>query len=149
PHHRHALCRTAGSHLPGRRHLHRTRIVRPGRPRMKPRDIHDEWLSLIEVSGPFLATPVLERVFSTGLPAVEQRIRQYLRQAHGERGQARDHADPRVADPHRAWVHEVLARGREYAEGDSGDLQRRRERLPDPARLPLPEYGVTLVPDSA
>ncbi|MDF5805124.1 hypothetical protein P4238_15845 [Pseudomonas aeruginosa] len=69
---------------------------------MKPRDIHDEWLSLIEVSGPFLATPVLERAFSTGLPAVEQRIRQYLRQAHDEWCEARDNEDPRFAELHRA-----------------------------------------------
>ncbi|MCZ4126924.1 hypothetical protein [Stutzerimonas balearica] len=61
---------------------------------MKPRDTHDEWLSLIEVSGPFLATPVLERVFSTGLPAVEPRIRQYLRQAHDEWCEARDNEEP-------------------------------------------------------
>ena len=28
---------------------------------------HTEWLSLIEVSGPFLTLPVLERVFPQGL----------------------------------------------------------------------------------
>ena len=114
---------------------------------MKPRDIHDEWLSLIEVSGPFLATPVLERVFSTGLPAVEQRIRQYLRQAHDEWCEARDNEDPRFAELHRAWIHEVLARGLEYDEDDSGELLRRGERLPDSMRVTLPEHGVTLAPD--
>ncbi|WP_203230046.1 Eco57I restriction-modification methylase domain-containing protein [Azotobacter chroococcum] len=116
---------------------------------MKPRDIHDEWLSLIEVSGPFLATPVLERVFSTGLPAVEQRIRQYLRQAHDEWCEARDNEDPRFAELHRAWIHEVLARGLEYDEDDSGELLRRGERLPDTVRVTLLEHGVTLAPDYA
>ncbi|WP_134619000.1 Eco57I restriction-modification methylase domain-containing protein [Pseudomonas aeruginosa] len=116
---------------------------------MKPRDIHDEWLSLIEVSGPFLATPVLERAFSTGLPAVEQRIRQYLRQAHDEWCEARDNEDPRFAELHRAWIHEVLARGLEYDEDDSGELLRRGERLPDSVRVTLSEHGVTLVPDYA
>lgn len=116
---------------------------------MKPRDIHDEWLSLIEVSGPFLATPVLERVFSTGLPAVEQRIRQYLRQAHDEWCEARDNEDPRFAELHRAWIHEVLARGLEYDEDDSGELLRRGERLPDSVRVTLPEHGVMLAPDYA
>lgn len=116
---------------------------------MKPRDIHDEWLSLIEVSGPFLATPVLERVFSTGLPAVEQRIRQYLRQAHDEWCEARDNEDPRFAELHRAWIHEVLARGLECDEDDSGELLRRGERLPDSVRVILPEHGVTLAPDYA
>ncbi len=116
---------------------------------MNPRDIHDEWLSLIEVSGPFLATPVLERVFSTGLPAVEQRIRQYLRQAHDEWCEARDNEDPRFAELHRAWIHEVLARGLEYDEDDSSELLRRGERLPDAVRVTLPEHGVTLAPDYA
>ncbi|BFN06398.1 Eco57I restriction-modification methylase domain-containing protein [Pseudomonas aeruginosa] len=116
---------------------------------MKPRDIHDEWLSLIEVSGPFLATPVLERVFSTGLPAVEPRIRQYLRQAHDEWCEAGDNEDPRFAELHRAWIHEVLARGLEYDEDDSGELLRRGERLPDSVRVTLPEHGVMLAPDYA
>lgn len=116
---------------------------------MKPRDIHDEWLSLIEVSGPFLAPPVLKRMFSTGLPAVEQRIRQYLRQAHDEWCEARDNEDPRFAELHRAWIHEVLARGLEYDEDDSGELLRRGERLPDSVRITLPEHGVTLAPDYA
>ncbi len=116
---------------------------------MKPRDIHDEWLSLIEVSGPFLATPVLERVFSTGLPSVEQRIRQYLRQAHDEWCEARDNEDPRFAELHRAWIHEVLARGLEYDEDDSGELLRRGERLPDSVRVTLSEHSVTLAPDYA
>ncbi|MGU2543061.1 Eco57I restriction-modification methylase domain-containing protein [Pseudomonas aeruginosa] len=116
---------------------------------MKPRDIYDEWLSLIEVSGPFLATPVLEQVFSSGLPAVEQRIRQYLRQAHDEWCEARENEDPRFAELHRAWIHEVLARGLEYDVDDSGELLRRGERLPNSVRVTLPEHGVTLAPDYA
>lgn len=116
---------------------------------MKPLDIHDEWLSLIEVSGPFLATPVLKRVFSTGLPAVEPRIRQYLRQAYDEWCEARDNGDPRFAELHRAWTHEVLARGLEYDESDSGELLLRGERIPAELRVALPEHGVTLAPDYA
>ncbi|MDI3652379.1 hypothetical protein RDJ20_12765 [Pseudomonas aeruginosa] len=116
---------------------------------MKPLDIHDEWLSLIEVSGPFLATPVLRRVFSTGLPAVEPRIRQYLRQAYDEWCEARDNDDPRFSELHRAWIHEVLARGLEYDESDSGELLLRGERIPSELRVTLQEHGVTLVPDYA
>lgn len=116
---------------------------------MKPLDIHDEWLSLIEVSGPFLATPVLKRVFSTGLPAVEPHIRQYLRQAYDEWCEARDNDDPRFAELHRAWIHEVLARGLEYNESDSGEHLLSGERIPAELRITLPEHGVTLVPDYA
>ncbi len=114
---------------------------------MKPLDIHDEWLSLIEVSGPFLATPVLKRVFSTGLPAIEPRIRQYLRQAYDEWCEARDNDDPKFAELHRAWIHEVLARGLEYDESDSRELLLRGERIPPELRVTLPEHGVTLEPD--
>jgi hypothetical protein len=114
---------------------------------MKPLDIHDEWLSLIEVSGPFLATPVLKRVFSTGLPAVEPRIRQYLRQAYDEWCEARDNDDPRFAELHQAWIHEVLARGLEYDESDNGEHLLRGERIPAELRVTLSEHGVTLRPD--
>ena len=114
---------------------------------MKPLDIHDEWLSLIEVSGPFLATPVLNRVFSTGLPAVEPRIRQYLRQAYDEWCEARDNDDPRFSELHLAWIHEVLVRGLEYDEFDSGEFLLHGERMPAEQRVTLPEHGVTLVPD--
>ncbi|AUG01750.1 ATP phosphoribosyltransferase regulatory subunit [Pseudomonas sp. 09C 129] len=116
---------------------------------MNPLDIHDEWLSLIEVSGPFLATPVLKRIFSTGLPAVEPRIRQYLRQAYDEWCEARDNDDPRFTELHRAWIHEVLARGLEYDENDSGELLVRGECIPSELRVTLPEHGVTLEPDYA
>lgn len=116
---------------------------------MKPLDIHDEWLSLIEISGPFLATPVLNRVFSTGLPAVEPRIRQYLRQAYDEWCEARDTDDPRFSELHRAWIQEVLARGLEYDEFDSGEFLLHGERMPAGLRATLPEHGVTLVPDYA
>lgn len=116
---------------------------------MKPLDIHDEWLSLIEVSGPFLATPVLKRVFSTGLPAVVPRIRQYLRQAYDEWCEARDNDDPRFAELHRAWIHEVLARGLEYDESESGELLLRGEYIPSELRVTLPEHGITLEPDYA
>lgn len=116
---------------------------------MKPLDIHDEWLSLIEVSGPFLATPVLKRVFSTTLPDFDTRIRQYLRQAYDEWCEARDKDDPRFAELHRAWIHEVLARGLEYDESDSGELLLRGKRIPSELRVTLPEHGVTLVPDYA
>ncbi len=35
---------------------------------------HNEWLSLIEISGPFLSMPVLLRVFPQGLDARQSSI---------------------------------------------------------------------------
>ena len=34
---------------------------------MSSTSVHDEWLSLIEISGPFLAIPVLKEVFPSAL----------------------------------------------------------------------------------
>jgi len=45
---------------------------------------HTEWLSLVEVSGPFLAVPVLEKAFPQGLDIVETPKRQHLRAAYEE-----------------------------------------------------------------
>ena len=47
---------------------------------------HAEWLSLIEVSGPFLSMPVLLSVFPQGLEKDEQEaeLRRTLRMAYDE-----------------------------------------------------------------
>ena len=45
---------------------------------------HSEWLSLIEVSGPFLSVPVLERVFPQGLDAHDPDHVRVLRLAFDE-----------------------------------------------------------------
>ncbi len=45
---------------------------------------HAEWLSLLEVSGPFLSMPVLLRVFPQGLDAHEPELSRFLRMAYDE-----------------------------------------------------------------
>lgn len=95
---------------------------------------HDEWLSLIEISGPFLAVPVLKKAFPQGLEVADGRVRKYLRQAYDEWCEARDNDDPQLEELHRAWIREVLARGLEYDENDSGELLKRGEAIP--ATLP-------------
>ena len=110
---------------------------------------HDEWLSLIEISGPFLAVPVLKKAFPQGLEAVDGRVRKYLRQAYDEWCEARDNDDPQLEELHHAWIREVLARGLEYDEKDSGELLKRGEAIPATLRISLPEHGVTLSPDYA
>jgi len=110
---------------------------------------HDEWLSLIEISGPFLAVPVLKKTFPQGLETVDGRVRKYLRQAYDEWCEARDNDDPQLEELHRAWIREVLARGLEYDEKDSGELLKRGEAIPATLRIALPEHGVTLSPDYA
>ena len=45
---------------------------------------HAEWLSLVEVSGPFLSMPVLLEAFRDGLEAHDPDHHRLLRLAHGE-----------------------------------------------------------------
>src|SRR5258708_16082733 len=45
---------------------------------------HVEWLSLIEVSGPFLSMPVLMRVFPQGLDAHDPELSRTLRMVYDE-----------------------------------------------------------------
>lgn len=110
---------------------------------------HDEWLSLIEISGPFLAVPVLKKAFPQGLEAVDGRVRKYLCQAYDEWCEARDNDDPQLGELHHAWIREVLARGLEYDEKDSGELLKLGEAIPATLHIALPEHGVTLSPDYA
>lgn len=68
---------------------------------------HAEWVSLIEVSGPFLSLPVLLRAFPHGLPDVDTDLVRSLRLAYDEWADNQGGARP---DPaiHRAWVRWVV-----------------------------------------
>ncbi len=45
---------------------------------------HAEWLSLLEISGPFLSLPVLTRVFPQGIDAFDAERARLLRDAYEE-----------------------------------------------------------------
>jgi hypothetical protein len=81
---------------------------------------HTEWLSLVEVSGPFLAVPVLEKAFPQGLDIVETPRRQHLRAAYEEWCDAVEEEDPLLLDLHREWVRLVFTEILEY---DSATLK--------------------------
>lgn len=110
---------------------------------------HHDWLSLIEISGPFLAVPVLKEVFPQGLEELDGVKRKRLRQAYEEWREALDFDDPRFPELHAAWIDEVLSRGLELDEDGKGDVLKRADRLPANLRVSLPEHGVTLSPDIA
>ena len=63
---------------------------------MKNISMHTEWLSLVEISGPFLAIPVLERVFPQGFEATDARSRKLLRSAYEEWRDAIEESDPKL-----------------------------------------------------
>lgn len=103
------------------------------------------WLNLIEVSGPFLAVPVLREVFPQGLEALTSGRLQRLRAAYDEWRDAVDADDPDLPAIHSAWIDEVM---QSALEADDQVL-RRAASLPERLRAALPEHGVTIVPDLA
>lgn len=111
--------------------------------------VHDDWLSLIEISGPFLAIPVLKEAFPQGLDELDGLKRKRLRQAYEEWREALDTDDRQFAELHLAWIDEVLSRGLELDEDGSGDALKHSDQLPSSLRVTLPEHGVTITPDFA
>lgn len=110
-------------------------------------NMHDEWLSLIEVSGPFLAVPVLKEVFPQGLEELDGLKRKRLRQTYEEWREALDTDDMQFQDIHVAWINEVLSNGLEFDEGGTGGTLKRGNQVATSLRVTLPEHNVTLTPD--
>ena len=111
---------------------------------------HSEWLSLLDVDGPFLSLPVLLDVFPQGLERVDAARRQQLRHAH--QAWLDDPKDPRI---HMNWVEVVLQQAlefdrREESNWDTAEwyLDRFGGDHPVPESLVLhkAEYGETVEP---
>ncbi len=101
---------------------------------------HAEWLSLLEISGPFLSMPVLLRAFPQGLDAHDADLTRSLRLAYDEwlDNQGGLRADPAI---HRAWVQWVMENVLEMPPevatvNDTGGLL-----------VTLAEHGETIRPD--
>lgn len=109
--------------------------------------MHHDWLSLIEISGPFLAVPVLKEAFPQGLEELDAAKRKRLRQAYDEWREALETDDPRFADLHAAWIDEVLSRGLELDEAGRGDVLKSKDWCNTRLNVTLPEHGVSLSPD--
>lgn len=104
-----------------------------------------EWLNLVEVSGPFLAVPVLDEVFPQGLEAITADRRKRLRQTYEEWRDSVDTNDPDLEAIHGAWISEVLESAFEM---DAGIL-RRSDDMPARLTVEVQEHGVNLAPDLA
>lgn len=116
---------------------------------MSTNTVHHDWLALIEISGPFLAVPVLTEVFPQGLEELDGSKRKRLRQAYEEWREALETDDPQFTELHAAWIDEVLARGLELDENRKGDVLKRADWCAANLKAALPEHGVTLSPDLA
>jgi hypothetical protein len=116
---------------------------------MRYHELHHDWLALIEISGPFLAVPVLKEVFPQGLEELDGIKRKRLRQAYEEWRDALETDDPQFNELHAAWIDEVLARGLELDEDGRGDVLKRADWCAANLSVTLPEHGVTLAADLA
>ena len=111
--------------------------------------MHHEWLALVEISGPFLAVPVLKEAFPQGLEELDAAKRKRLRQAYDEWREAQETDDPRLEDLHTAWIDEVLSHGLELDEDGRGDVLKRKDWCANHLTVAPPEHGVSLSPDFA
>jgi hypothetical protein len=99
---------------------------------------HADWLSLVEVSGPFVSLPVLMRVFPQGLEPRDPVQAKLLREAYAEWQD-----NPTAPGRQRAWVMHVLTAVLGYPQGQITEGQ----TLPAGLEASMPEMGETLRPD--
>lgn len=100
---------------------------------------HAEWLSLVEISGPFLSMRVLMRAFPQGLDAHDPEVFRSLRLAYEE---WQEDVNSKQPDPalHGAWIEFVL---RTVLGWDDQALKRGQE-VPQTLEVRIKEHGVTL-----
>lgn len=101
---------------------------------------HADWLSLVEVSGPFVSLPVLQKVFPQGLEGRDPAQAKVLRAAYEEWQD-----NPTAPGKQRAWVMHVLISVLGYPENQIAEGQ----TLPAGLEANMPEMGETLRPDFA
>jgi hypothetical protein len=111
-------------------------------------NIHDEWLSLVDISGTFLAPPVLKEVYPQGLDALNGLKRKRLRQTYEEWNDSYLASEKEFPKIHEAWIKEVLLNCLDYGHG-GGQFLKSGQDIPAFLHCPIAEYGVTLSPEYA
>lgn len=102
---------------------------------------HTEWLSLTEVSGPFLSLPVLIRAFPQGLEKIDPALVPQIAAAYDEwREDQRQSA--RAAGTHQAWIEYVLR----VVLGFSTDTIASGQAIPEFLKVVVAEHGETIRP---
>ncbi len=103
---------------------------------------HAEWLSLMEISGPFLSMPVLLDAFPQGLDADDPDHVQQLRAAYEEWADNQGGLTPEVK-LHTEWIKFVLRQTLELPDAVLVEGQ----GIPDSISAKLAEHGETIRPD--
>lgn len=101
---------------------------------------HAEWLSLVDISGPFLSLPVLLRVFPQQLDTLDTDISRVTRLAFSEWEDAE--GDRAV---HHAWLQFVLGRVLRLPD----EVLAAEQAIPPGLEVELPEHGENLRPQWA
>ncbi|EAQ96894.1 Eco57I restriction-modification methylase domain-containing protein [Congregibacter litoralis] len=107
---------------------------------------HGEWLSLIEVSGPFLAEPVLRDAFPAGLQKLDSTKKKQFRQTYEEWRESVDSDDELQSELHQQWIDWVLKQGLEWDEDNEGEELKAADQVPADIQLDLPEYQLSIKP---
>ena len=99
---------------------------------------HAEWLSLVEVSGPFLSMPVLLEAFPQGLEAHDPDHHRLLRLAHGE-------WEAKLGDvaTHNAWIRFILRKTLDY----TSEALLEGQQIPQTLHATVAEQHEILQPD--
>jgi hypothetical protein len=103
---------------------------------------HADWLSLVEVSGPFVSMPVLEKVFPQGLDAHEPEYVRSLRLAYDEWEDNQSGRRPSTAI-HNAWIKFVLKETLGYTD----EVLAEGQAIPAGIKATVAEHGETLRPN--
>ena len=88
---------------------------------MSKTSIHFSWLQLIEVSGPFVSTTVLNEAFPDGLDGFDKRTKRDLSRFYSEWIEAYETKHPDFPELHTAWIRAVLREGLQFQDGDLSD----------------------------
>lgn len=104
---------------------------------------HNDWLSLVPHSGPFLAEPVLTQAFPQGLDKYDPIKKKIIRQAYDEWRDAIDTEDSELAQLHQAWINYVL----EVALELDKDVLKKSDDLSNTLEYQALEHGITVKPD--
>ena len=88
---------------------------------MSKTSIHFSWLQLIEVSGPFVSTTVLNEAFPDGLDGFDKRTKRDLSRFYSEWIEAYETRHPDFPELHTAWIRAVLREGLQFQDGDLSD----------------------------
>ncbi|EMJ7188118.1 hypothetical protein V7947_003712 [Vibrio vulnificus] len=114
---------------------------------------HADWLSLIEVSGPFLAEPILNQAFPQGLERLDSVKKRQFRQTYDEWREVIDSDAPedlKIKDKiHQQWTNWVLKFGLDLDEDEDGDVLKDQSKMHASTEVTIPEHQVTIKPDYA